>query len=115
MEQAADVASRAVARARAQGHCLSLVEALRVQGLGALRRERWDEVVQALEEAGSLARRMCYPYGEARILHVSGLLHARKAEPGRARRRLEAALAICTRLGARLEAEQIERVVAHLR
>ena len=71
--------------------------------------------MQVLDEAVSLARRMRYPYGEARVLHVYGRLHARREEPEPARRRLEAALAICTRLGACLEAEQIERVVAHLR
>jgi tetratricopeptide (TPR) repeat protein/transcriptional regulator with XRE-family HTH domain len=115
VEQAADVASRAVRRACAQGNRLSLVEALRVQGLVALRQERWDEAMQVLEEAVSFARRMRYPYGEARVLHVYGLLHARREEPEAACRRLEAALAICTRLGACLEAEQIERIVAHLR
>jgi Flp pilus assembly protein TadD len=91
------------------------VEALRVQGLVALRQERWDDAVRVLEEALSLARRMRYHYGEARVLHVYGLLHARREESEPAGRRLEAALAICLRLGARLEAEQIERVIAHLR
>ena len=57
----------------------------------------------------------CYPYGEARVLHVYGRLHARREEPEPARRRLEAALAICTRLSARLEAERIERVATTLR
>jgi Flp pilus assembly protein TadD len=61
VEQAADVASRAVSRARTQGNRLSLVEALRVQGLVALRQERWDDAVQVLDEAVSLARRMRYP------------------------------------------------------
>jgi tetratricopeptide (TPR) repeat protein len=114
VEQATDVAARAGSRARAQGHRLSLVEALRVQGLVALRQERWDDAVRVLEEAVSLARRMRYPYGEARVLHVYGLLHARREEPEPACRRLAAALALCTRLGARLEAERIERVAATL-
>ena len=115
VEQAAAVASRAVGRADAQGNHLSLVEALRVQGLVALRQERWDDAVRVLEEAVSLACRMRYPFGEARVLHVYGLLHARREEPGPARRRLQAALAICTRLGARLDAERIERVATTLR
>ena len=115
VELAADVASRAVGRARAQGHRLGLVEALRVQGLVALRQERWDDAVRVLEEALSLARRIRYHYGEAPVLHVYGLLHARREEAEPARRRLEAALAICTRLSARLEAERIERVATTLR
>ena len=53
VEQAADVASRAVGRARAQGNRLSLVEALREQGLVALRQERWDDAVQVQAEAAS--------------------------------------------------------------
>jgi hypothetical protein len=56
-----------------------------------------------------------HPYGEARVLHVYGLLQARREEPEPACRRLEVALALCTRLGARLEAERIERVAATLR
>ena len=49
------------------------------------------------------------------VFHVYGLLHARREEPELACRRLEAALAIYTRLGARLEAERIERVAATMR
>jgi hypothetical protein len=90
------------------------VEALRVQGLVVLRLERWDDAVRVLEEAVSLARRMRYPYGEARVPHVYGLLHARRERPEPARRWLEAALALCARLGACLEAERIERVAATL-
>jgi hypothetical protein len=74
-----------------------------------------DDAVRVLEEAVSLTRRMRYPYGEARVLHVYGLLHARRERPEPACRRLQAALALCTRLGACLEAEQIERAAATLR
>jgi tetratricopeptide (TPR) repeat protein len=82
-EQAADVASRAVGRARAQGDRLSLVEALRVQGLVALRQERWDDAVQVQEEAASAReRRMRYPYGEARVLHVYGAAACAKGGAG---------------------------------
>ena len=49
------------------------------------------------------------------VFHVYGLLQARREGPEPACRRLEAALALWTRLGACLEAERIERVAATMR
>jgi hypothetical protein len=77
-----------------------LVEALRVQALVALRRERWAEAARNLEEGLDLARGMPYPYAEARLLHLAGVLHTQTGEPDVARERWEAALAGFTRLGA---------------
>jgi transposase len=48
---------------------------------------------------------MPYPYAEARLLHVYGLMHAQKGGPEPARERLEAALALFRRLGARKDAD----------
>ena len=59
-----------------------------------IRQERWAEAEQSLEEGLALARRMPYPYAEARLLHVYGQMHLEKGEPGPAPERLEAALAI---------------------
>jgi hypothetical protein len=58
---------------------------------------------------------MLYPYAEARLLHVYGEMHARKGEPEPARERLEAALAIFRRLGARKDVERVEQVLSALR
>jgi hypothetical protein len=58
---------------------------------------------------------MPYPYGEARLLHVYGQMHVAKGEPGPARQRLEAALAIFRRLGARKDAERVEGTLTALR
>jgi hypothetical protein len=55
---------------------------------------------------------MPYPQIEGRLLHVYGLLHVAKGELGPAQERLEAALAIFRRLGARKDAERVERALA---
>ena len=69
---------------------------------------------RSLEEGLAVARSLPYPYGEARLLHVYGEMHARKVEPGPARERLEAALAIFRRLGARKDVERAEQAVGAL-
>jgi hypothetical protein len=111
---AVEIAAQASVRARAASQRPDLVEALRVQALVAIRQKRWDDVERALEEGLALARCMPYPYGEARLLHVYGEVHAGKGEPGPARERLEAALAIFRRLGARKDAERVEQDLAAL-
>ena len=67
-----------------------------------------------LDEGLALARSMPYPYAEARLLHVHGQLLAVQGEPELARKRLEAALAIFRRLGARKDLERTEQLVATL-
>jgi Flp pilus assembly protein TadD len=89
--QAADLAAQAITQARARHNRLSLVDALRVQGLVLIRQERWEEAERSLEEGLDLARSMPYPYAEGRLLHVYGQMHAQKGERGLARERLEAA------------------------
>jgi tetratricopeptide (TPR) repeat protein len=112
--RAADLLARALARARAEADHLTLVDALRVQALVATRQGRWAEAAQAFDEGLTLARRMPYPYAEARLLHGYGGMHVQKGEPEPARERLEAALAIFRRLGARKDAERAEQTLASL-
>jgi hypothetical protein len=57
---------------------------------------------------------MPYPYAEARLLHVCGRLHIQKGEPEAARERLEAALAIFRRLGARVDVALAEQALSTL-
>src|SRR5436190_8651503 len=57
---------------------------------------------------------MPYPYAAARLLHVYGEMHAQKRELEPARERLEAALAIFRRLGARKDVERVEQALATL-
>jgi hypothetical protein len=80
----------------------------------AIRQEQWAEAMRALEEGLALAQSMPYPYAEGRLLHVYGQMHAQKGEPGSARERLEAALAIFRRLGAREDIERAELALTTL-
>jgi hypothetical protein len=112
IEQADQVVALALRRARADNLRLALVDALRVQALVAMRRGREAEAARALGEDLALAQRMGYPYAEARLLSVYGLLHILRGERGPTRERLEAALAIFRRLGARKDIEQTEQLLA---
>jgi Tfp pilus assembly protein PilF len=114
MVQATTVVAEGIRRARARKHKLALVDALRVQATVAIRLEHWEKADATLQEALALARSMPYPYAEARLLHVYGQMHMAKGEPGPARERLEAALAIFRRLGARKDAERSEQALAEL-
>ena len=91
-----------------------LVDALRVQALVATRQRQWEEAECALGEGLAMARSIHYPYAEGRLLHVYGQMHAQKGEPGPARERLEAALAIFRRLGARKDAERAKQAIVDL-
>jgi tetratricopeptide (TPR) repeat protein len=106
--QAGDVVEQALRRTRPENFRVVLVEALRVQAMVAARQEQWEEAECALEEGIGLARSMPYPYAEARLLHLSGRLHTQAGKPETAQERLEAALAIFQRLGARKDVEQVE-------
>jgi hypothetical protein len=69
------------------------------------------EAQAALEEDLALVRPMPYPYAEARLLQVYGMLYIQKGDTAQARERLEAALAIFRRLGARKDVEQTEQLL----
>lgn len=114
LAEASATASRAIMRARLHEHRLSLIEALRVQGLVALRQGCWDEAGRVLAEALALARAISYPYGEARVLHLAGLLATGRGEGAAARERLAAALAGFRALGAGRDAAQAEQVLTGL-
>jgi len=111
---AAETAAQAVAHARVERDNLSLVDALWIQAMVATRQARWTDAAQTLEEALALARPMPYRYAEGRLLHIDGLLRLDQEEPRLARERLEAALAIFRRLGARQDIERVERVLVEV-
>jgi uncharacterized protein HemY len=108
------VVGQAVRRARAVTYRRGLVEALRVQAMVATRQGRWEDAESSLDEGLSLARSMADPYVEGRLLHVYGTMLAREGQPVPARQRLEEALAILRRLGARKAAVQVESSIAAL-
>jgi tetratricopeptide (TPR) repeat protein len=113
-EQATQTITEVLHRQRAGTFRLALVDALRVAALVALRQERWQEAEAALGEGLALARRIGYPYGEARLLQAYGELFAQTGQPEAARERLEEALAIFQRLGARGDVVRAEQVLSSL-
>lgn len=94
----------AVRWARERHNLLGLADLLPVQALVLIERQQWSEVRDALEEGLRLARPMPYPYAEARLLSVYGILHHRLGERAQAEDKLLHALRIFQRLGARPDA-----------
>jgi len=111
-DRAATMATESVERARAQGHRVALVDALWVRGMVATRRQQWEEATHALEEGLALAHEMPYPYAEACMLETYGLMRRAQDEGGAARERIEAALALFARLGARKDIARVEQLLA---
>jgi tetratricopeptide (TPR) repeat protein len=113
--RASELIGQAVEFVRATSDVLSLAEVLWVQALVATRQEHWEEAESALEESLRLTRSLPYPYLEARTLQVFSRLHLQREDPRQAREKLEAALAIFRRLGARKDVEQAECDLASLK
>ncbi len=113
-DTAAKTAEDSVNRAAAQGHLIALVDALWARALVASRRGRWEEAVGALRCGLRLARRLPYPYAEARLRQIYGLMHRARGRDGAARRQLATALEIFRRLGAHDDAGRVERELARL-
>jgi Tfp pilus assembly protein PilF len=113
-DQAAVSAGQCVRHVRETNSRRPLAEALWVQALAALRQGDAHTAEHALEEGLTLAGAMPYPHGEARLLHTYGLLHIQQGEVDQASERLEAALAIFRRLGARRDAARVEQELREL-
>jgi tetratricopeptide (TPR) repeat protein len=114
VSRASELIGQAVEYVRASGDLLALADVLWVQALVAIRQGYWAEAVGVLEESLHLTRSMPYPYMEARTLQVYGHLYRRRGEPQQAQEKLEAALAIFRRLGARKDSERAEHLLATL-
>jgi tetratricopeptide (TPR) repeat protein len=117
--QAADVAATALARIREHQEPQvpeHLIGALHMQAMVLVRQGHWAAAADALAEGLALAQAPSYRYPcfEAQILHVWGQLHLYRGEHAAARERLEAALAIFQRLGARPFVAQVEQDLATL-
>jgi tetratricopeptide (TPR) repeat protein/transcriptional regulator with XRE-family HTH domain len=110
--RAQEVLEPTLVRLRAEQLRVALVHALGVQARLAMRQERWPEALGALDEGVSLARAIRYPYGEARHLHLMGLLHATRGQPGSARAHLREAHALFARLGARWDSARTAHLLA---
>jgi tetratricopeptide (TPR) repeat protein len=115
MAEAERTIEQALRRARAQDMRLVLVEVLRVQALILIRRGMLQDAEQIVHEGVGLAREMPNPYAEARLLQVYGALLAGRGDLEPACTRLEEALTIFQRLGARKDDEEVERGLAAIR
>jgi tetratricopeptide (TPR) repeat protein len=111
---AASLVARAIQQSLAEQHRIRLVDGLHVQAMVLARLGQEDRAAAALDEGLALAPTLPYPYGEARLLRVSGLLHLQQRETAAARTRLEAARAIFRRLGASKDLEWTEQDLAGL-
>jgi tetratricopeptide (TPR) repeat protein len=111
LEQADARIEQALGRARAVSDGRSLPDVLRVHALVRAQQGRWAEATAALEEGLTLARHTPYPYAEGRLLHDYGVLHLKRGQTEHSRQRLEAALAIFRRLGARKHIERAEQLL----
>jgi tetratricopeptide (TPR) repeat protein len=116
--RATRVLTEAIDRVTTQQNRLALIDALRIKGMLLSHQQQWDKAAAAFEEAASLARSMPYPYAEARALEAHGMMAIRKVTqrvPGfegeQGRQRLEQALAIYRRLGAKKDIERTEQAL----
>ncbi len=114
-EQAAMTpAAEAVAQARSDQAHPDLVEALVIDGMVLGRLQRWEEAEKDFAEACSLAEHMPMPFGEGRALYEWGIMCLAQEKPEEAREKLEAALTLFTRLGAKLDASRAEEALQGL-
>jgi tetratricopeptide (TPR) repeat protein len=112
--EAVALVTQVVSYARGAGELVLLAEVLWLQARVAIRRRCWVEAEDMLEESLRLTCSLPYPYMEARTLQVYGDLHRHRSEPQQAQEKLEAALAIFRRLGARKDVEQTEHLLTAL-
>jgi hypothetical protein len=100
--------------ARRHNHRILLVRGLWVATQVATRMGQWEAAGSMTMEGLAAARAMPYPQVEGRLLQADGQLQVALGALGPARERLESALAIFNRLGARPDAERTGHLLATL-
>lgn len=110
--EALGVTAGGIVRLAARNENLDLADLLRVRGMALAGARRWDEAEETFRESASLAATILYPYAEARALAEWGRMLLVAGAPDRARQRLEQALAIFRRLGARGDVTTTEHALA---
>jgi tetratricopeptide (TPR) repeat protein len=111
---AEDTAAKAFADATRQRVPVGQVEALRIQGMIAARKEDWEKAEQCFRHAVERAHEIAYPWGEARTLYEYGLLHAQKGDAPQAREQLEVARVLFERLGSRPYIARVDEALRDL-
>jgi tetratricopeptide (TPR) repeat protein/transcriptional regulator with XRE-family HTH domain len=106
LEEAEVLLTQSLEKATAAGSRITRGETLSVSARLSTLQRRWSEAAALLEQA--LASVAGLPYLEAKAHYGYGLLYRQQGATQFARKHFEAALAICTRLGERLYARQIE-------
>jgi DNA-binding SARP family transcriptional activator len=101
LERAQHIVGDAVRQARESDIRMILAEALRVQGVVLSRRGNWEEAEASFREALTLAEAISCPYAAGRTLYEYGVMLLGAGSSEAARSRLEEALTIFRRLGAR--------------
>jgi tetratricopeptide (TPR) repeat protein len=114
VERAEAMASSAVRRCQRLGYRLLLVDALWVQGMVWRRVGRFAQAKKVLVSCSSRARRLPYPYAEARALLELGSLSGDVGESEKAREAMEKALVIFRRLRAEPSVAWTVRVLTEL-
>jgi tetratricopeptide (TPR) repeat protein/transcriptional regulator with XRE-family HTH domain len=114
LDQAERLIGQALSHQRAHDYRLAQVDTLRVLGLHCMRQGQSETAASAFEEGLRVARQIGCPYGEGRLLQVYGTLWAEAGDHFRARERLQAALTIFCRLGARKDVEWTEQLLSNL-
>ncbi|PWT73032.1 MAG: hypothetical protein C5B60_08735 [Chloroflexi bacterium] len=108
-ERAKEVITAAIDRSSKCGNANALVDCLRVQGLVALRCQRYTAAEEAISRAVSLGERMPSPYDVAKARYAYGLLCIAQGNEPAALWQLQEARDICLRLGEGLFRKHIER------
>jgi len=106
LDRARAYAGRAVDQARRMGAWL--------QGMVEARDGHHNQARAAYREGLRRAETMPFPYGQARLLHVEGLLDRQQQDHAAAHAKFVQALAIFERLGAEQEASRLRRTIAHV-
>jgi ATP/maltotriose-dependent transcriptional regulator MalT len=112
VDEAADWARRAIARAREQGWQVLLVDALRVAALIEARQGHGEAAADALQEGLALARHLGCPYAEALLLQAASQVSTQAGQSDLSRQQLEEALAIFRRLGARTDLQNMAALLS---
>jgi tetratricopeptide (TPR) repeat protein/transcriptional regulator with XRE-family HTH domain len=112
--RADEVVTSGVERAAAQNLRLAVADWRRLQGMLLAEQGRWEEAEPVFRDGCALASAIPYPFGKARILYEWGRSCLKTGAPAEARSRLEDALAIFRRLGARPYIERTEQALERL-
>lgn len=114
IDRAAELATLGAQRAVEEQSTVEGIACQRVLGAVAASRGEWESARAIFEQTLTIAREITYPYAEARTLHEYGLMHLKQGDRVAARARLEEALHLFQRLGARPYIKRVERALVEI-